>query len=113
MGARQRLPNLIDRSGLSDRSISRLATGNNDTVRNIRHGASPRLDTLEALCRALGCRLEIVTLHEPGQEPDGGPAVEKRTEWAGRLRETAAATGLACRPTSSGSPMSILLVATV
>ncbi len=78
---RQRLLDLIDGSGVSDRRISMLATGNTDTVRNLRRGATPRLDSLEAVCRALGYRLEMVPLDEPGKP------LEKCPEWAARLRE--------------------------
>ena len=87
MNFRRRLLDLIDRTGESDWKISRLATRNNDTVRNIRRGASPRLDTLEALCRALGVRLEMVPLDEPGQASDVARTVAKRPEWSRRLRE--------------------------
>lgn len=86
-GLRQRLLDLIDRSGVSDHYISLLATNSSDTVRNIRRGSTPRLDSLEALCRVLGFRLEMVPLDEPGPSAQGGPAVEKRPEWARRLRE--------------------------
>ncbi len=78
---RQRLLDLIDSSGVSDRRISMLATGSTDTVRNLRRGAIPRLDTLEAVCRTLGYRLEIVPVDEPGKP------LEKRPEWVARLRE--------------------------
>ena len=87
MNFRRRLLDLIDRTGESDWKISRLATRNNATVRNIRRGASPRLDTLEALCRALGVRLEMVPLDEPGQASDVTRTVAKRPEWSRRLRE--------------------------
>ena len=87
MGFRQRLLALIDRSGVSDRRLSLLATGSTDAVRHMRGGSWPRLDTLEALCRVLGVRLEIVPLDEPGQAPDGAPAIERRPEWSRRLRE--------------------------
>ena len=87
MGFRQRLLDVIDRTGVSDRRLSLLATGNPDTVRNMRRGSSPRLDSLEALGRVLGCRLEMVPLDEPGQASEGGPAVENRPEWSRRLRE--------------------------
>ena len=78
---RQRLLALIDGSGVSDRRISILATGNTNTVHNLRRGATPRLDSLEAVCRALGYRLEMAPLDEPGKP------LEKRPEWAHRLRE--------------------------
>lgn len=84
---RQRLLELIGSSGVSDRQLSLLATGSADTVRNMRRGSSPRLDSLEALCRVLGVRLEMVPIDEPGQATEGVPAVEKRPEWSRRLRE--------------------------
>ena len=49
------------------------------------HFISETLDTLEALCRALGGRLEIVPVDERRKSPKGLPAVEKRPEWSGRL----------------------------
>ena len=84
---RQRLLELIGSSGVSDRQLSLLATGSADTVRNMRRGSSPRLDSLEALCRVLGFRLEMVPLDQPGQPARGSPALEKRPEWSRRLRE--------------------------
>ena len=86
MSFRHRLLDLIDRSGVSDRKISLLATGSTNAVREIRRGTSPRLDTLEALCRALGVRLETVPLDEPGQA-SGDRVVAKQPEWTRRLRE--------------------------
>ena len=86
LGFRQRLLDVIDRSGVSARRLSLLATGSADTVRNMRRGSSPRLDTLEVLCRALGFRLEMVPLDEPAEPPEGPTAVEKRPEWSRRLR---------------------------
>ena len=86
-GFRQRLLDLIDRSGGSDRRLSLLATGSADTVRNMRRGSSPRLDSLEALCRVLGFRLDMVPLDEPDQVLEEGAALEKRPEWSRRLRE--------------------------
>ena len=87
MSFRRHLLDLIDRSGVSDREISRLSTRSNNTVRNFRRGSSPRLDTLEALCRALGLRLETVPLDDPGQASDGARTLAKRTEWTRMLRE--------------------------
>jgi DNA-binding Xre family transcriptional regulator len=87
MGFRQRLLDLIDRCGVSDRHLSILATGSSDTVRNIRRGSSPRLDSLEALCRVLGLRLQTAPLDEPAQSSEGVPVVEKRPDWARRLRD--------------------------
>lgn len=87
MSFRHHLLNLIDGSGISDRSLSLLATGNAGTVRDLRRGANPGLDTIEALLRVLGLRLEVVPLHEPRRAPDGDPSIEKQPEWAGRLRK--------------------------
>ena len=87
IGFRQRLLDLIDRSGVSDRRLSLLASGSTDTVRNMRRGSSPRLDSLEALCRVLGFQLQIAPLDEPGEPVEGAPNVEKRPEWSRRLRE--------------------------
>ncbi|MDE2665637.1 MAG: S24 family peptidase [Acidobacteriota bacterium] len=87
MTFRQHLLDLIDRCGVSDRHLSILATGSSDTVRNIRRGSSPRLDSLEAICRVLGLRLQTAPLDDPVELPDGAPAVEKRPDWARRLRE--------------------------
>ena len=84
---RQHLCDLIEDSGISDRKLSRLATGNTYAVRNIRRGYIPRLDTIEAVCRILGYRLEIVPLDEPEQATNGAPAVESRPEWSRSLRE--------------------------
>ena len=49
----------IDQPVWSDRHLSKLATGSSDTIRNIRRGASPRLDTFEAILWSMGytCRL--------------------------------------------------------
>ena len=87
MDFRRRLLDLIDRSDLSDRQLSSLRSRSADTVRNLRRGSYPRLDTLEALCRALGGRLEIVPLDERRKPPKGLPVVEKRPARSNRLRE--------------------------
>ena len=87
IGLRQRLLDLIDRSGVSDRGLSMLATGKADTVRNMRRGATPQLDTFEALCRVLGFQLQMVPLDEPDQPPGGVPSVEKPPEWSRRLQK--------------------------
>ena len=86
-GFRQRLLELIGSCGVSDRQLSLLATGSADTVRNRRRGSTPRLDSLETLCRVLGFRLEMVPLDQPGQVTEGAPPIEKRPEWSRRLRE--------------------------
>ena len=60
----------VAESGLSDRQLSVLATGSTDrltsidTIRNLRRGAAPRADTLEALCRVLGLSLRLA----PGED---------------------------------------------
>ena len=87
MSLRQRLLDLVDRSGVTDRRLSLLATGSPDTVRNMRRGSSPRLDSLESLCRVLGFRLQLTPLDESGEAPERRPAVEKRPEWTRRLRK--------------------------
>ena len=86
-GFRQRLLELIDRSAISDRRLSMLATGSTDTVRNLRRGSSPRLDSLKALCRVLGFWFEMAPLDAPAQPPEETPAVEKQPDWSRRLRE--------------------------
>ena len=87
MSFRHHLLDLIDRSGVSDRKISLLATGSTNAVREIRRGTTPRLDTLEALCRVLGVRLKTVPLDEPGPASDGACTAERQPIWTRRLRE--------------------------
>ena len=70
MSLRRHLLDAIDASGVSDRSISLLATGNPGTVRDLRRGTNPSLDTVEALLRVLGLRLTVVPLDEPERAPD-------------------------------------------
>ena len=77
MGFTLRLLDLIDQSGLSDREISLLATGKPWAVRNIRRGAIPRLDTVEALCRTLGYRLELAPLNDRRHRPEWSYMLEK------------------------------------
>ena len=55
----EQLLEAIDEAPMSDRALSLLASGSTDTVRNMRRGATPRLETVEALCRALGLKLKI------------------------------------------------------
>ena len=62
---RERLLDAVRKSRLSERRLSQLATGANDTIRNIRRGALPRADTLEALCEVLGLEIQIA----PGLTP--------------------------------------------
>ena len=74
MDIRQRLLEAVQRSHLSERKLSQLATGANDTIRNIRRGAIPRANTLEALCRVLGLELQIAPgLTPPSDETAIGP----------------------------------------
>ena len=87
MSFRHHLLDLIDRFGVSDRKISLLATGSTNTVRELRRGTSPRLDTVEALCRVLGVRLKTESLDEPEQASNRASAVAKQPEWTRRLRE--------------------------
>ena len=87
MGLRQRLIDLIDRSGVSDRHLSILATGTGDTVRNIRRGATPHVNSIEALLRCLGFKLQIVPLDESEQHDTGVLASEMQPQWARQLRE--------------------------
>ena len=86
-GFRKHLLDLIDSSGVSDRHLSILATGSSDTVRTIRRGSVPRLDTLEALCHVLGVRLEMVPLDAPYQPPENLLPAEGDPEWSRRLRQ--------------------------
>ena len=67
MGLRQRLLDLIDRSGVPDRRLSMLATGTADTVRNMRRGATPQVNSIDALLQCLGFKLQIVPLEGPEQ----------------------------------------------
>ena len=87
MGFRQHLLDLIDRSRLSDRRLSLLANGTPETVRRIRQGGMPRLHTLEALCHALGVRLQVVPLDEGGHPSESASAIERPPEWFRQLRE--------------------------
>ena len=59
MSFRRHLLNLIAASGISDRSLSLLAAGNPNTVRDLRRGVNSSLDTIEALLRMLGLRLTV------------------------------------------------------
>ena len=59
MNIRAKLVAAIDASDLPDRKLSLLATGTPDAVRNLRRGTTPRADTLEQLCHAMGLELQI------------------------------------------------------
>ena len=75
MGIREQLLAAVDDSPLSDRKISMRATATPDTIRNIRRGAAPRADTLEAICQVLGLDLQIGPRPqtEPGALPSRPP----------------------------------------
>lgn len=66
---REQLLAAVGTSGYSDRKLSMLATGSPDTIRNLRRGAAPRADTLEALCEVLGLDFRI---GPRGAEPSPG-----------------------------------------
>ena len=68
MGLTEDLLRAVDQSGLSDRELSQRATGNADAIRNIRRGARPRTDTVEALCSALGMAVYIVRALPPPRD---------------------------------------------
>ena len=87
MGFRKHLLDPIDDSGVTGRSFSLLATGNPETVRTIRDGSMPGLDTDEAPWRILGSRLEVVPLDEPCEPREKLPAVERDPGWSRRLRD--------------------------
>lgn len=78
MGVRQRLLDLIDGSGVPDRRLSMLATGTADTVRNMRRGATPQVNSIQALLQCLGFKLQIVPLEEPEQVDARVAGVRKR-----------------------------------
>ena len=65
MGLIEDLLQAVDQSGLSDREVSLRATGHADAVRNIRRGARPRTETVEALCSAMGLVLYIGRARPP------------------------------------------------
>ena len=84
MNIREQLLAAVRKSGLSERQLSIAATGSADTVRNVRRGAHPRVDTLEALCRVLGLDVGI----SPGllrPKEDDGVAVRPPTEFSDAL----------------------------
>ena len=57
---RGKLLKTINESIWSDRHLSMRATGSSDTIRNIRRGASPKLDTVEAILQILGYTWKLV-----------------------------------------------------
>ena len=65
----------IDRCDQSDRALSIAATGNPDTIRNIRSGraASPTMRTIEGLAKALGLEFRLGP-----RRPAAAPAAAQR-----------------------------------
>ncbi len=82
MNTREQLLAAVERSRLSERRLSVLATGSSDTLRNIRKGAHPRVDTAEAFCRVLGLEIQIGPALLPPKE-DGVPTTRPPTEFSG------------------------------
>jgi len=94
VNTRERLLEAIDGSSFSDRRLSVLATGSTDTVRNIRRGSMPRLDTLEALCKILHLRLGIDSPYGRGSgREELRPSPELELHAQGLVRAIAAAGG--------------------
>ena len=83
MSFKRHLLDVIDQSGMTDRQLSLRATGNAFTVRNLRRGAMPILDTVEALCHFLGLRIQVVPLDKGRQLP----AVEQPPNSSRQLRK--------------------------
>ena len=75
MTLRQQLLGLIDGGNASDRRLSMLATGSTDTIRNIRRGANPKTDTLEAICAALGVGIHLGPEKTPPLEAMAPPEI--------------------------------------
>lgn len=75
MDIREQLLRAIDLSDMSDRAISIRATGNADTVSNIKRGrsADPKAGTLEAIASALGYKLAILPRDEAVPASEIGP----------------------------------------
>ena len=84
MDIRAQLLAAVRQSRLSERRLSMAATGSSDTLRNIRRGAYPRVDTLEAVCKVLGLDVRISPGLLPPKEDDG-VAVPPPTEFGGKL----------------------------
>ena len=70
MGIRDQLLAAVRKSRLSERRLSMEATGSSDTLRNIRRGAHPRVNTLEAICRVLGLKVQLAPGLVPPTEDD-------------------------------------------
>ena len=80
---REKLLSAIDvemqKTGISDRALSVKATGSTDTIRNIRRGAYPRIDTAESLLNALGMSIEVIGSHQDENR------VQKRQDQQGKI----------------------------
>ena len=85
MDIREQLLAAVRKSRVSERRLSMAATGSSDTLRNIRRGAHPRVDTFEALCRVLGLDVRISPGLLPPKEDDG-VAVRPPTEFSDALQ---------------------------
>ena len=84
MNIREQLLAAVRKSRLSERRLSMEATGSSDTVRNIRRGSHPRVDTVEALCKVLDLDVRI----SPGPlrpKEDDGVAALPPTEFSDAL----------------------------
>ena len=75
MKVREQLLSLIAGGDVSDRRLSMLATGSTDTIRNIRRGANPRTDTLEAICAVLGVEIHLGLEKNPPLEATAPPEI--------------------------------------
>ena len=87
MKVREQLLRLIDARGISDRRLSMRATGSTDTIRNIRRGSNPRIDTLEAICDALDVEVHVSPARDAtGLEKDTPPEATAPPRRAEALR---------------------------
>ena len=84
MDIRSQLLAAVRKSRLSERRLSMAATGSSDTLRNVRRGAQPRVDTVEALCRVLGLEVQLGPGLLPPAEDDAVP-VRPPTEFTAAL----------------------------
>ena len=85
MNIREQLLAAVEKSRLSERRLSVLATGSSDTLRNVRRGSFPRVDTAEAFCRVLGLEMQIGLGLLPRKE-DGVPVARRPTEFSGNRK---------------------------
>ena len=82
MDIRAKLVAAIEASDLPDRKLSFLATGTPDAVRNLRRGTTPRADTLERLCHAMGLELQISPAPKPPTNKPSTPAPASPTTFS-------------------------------